>query len=30
MEPREILPGLFYWTASHPKIGVELRRFAQA
>ena len=24
MIPREILPGVFHWTATHPKIGVEV------
>jgi hypothetical protein len=24
MTPREILPGVFHWTATHPKIGIEV------
>lgn len=24
MTPREILPGVFHWTAAHPKIGIEV------
>lgn len=27
MEPREILPGLWHWTASHPKIGIEVSSY---
>jgi len=27
MEPREILPGLFHWTAAHPKIKIEVSSY---
>lgn len=27
MDPREILPGLFHWTASHPKIRIEVSSY---
>jgi hypothetical protein len=27
MEPREILPGLWHWTAAHPKIGIEVSSY---
>jgi len=27
MEPREIVPGVFHWTASHPKIGVDVSSY---
>ena len=27
MEPREVLPGLFHWTAAHPKIRIEVSSY---
>ncbi len=27
MPPREILPGLWHWTASHPKIGIDVSSY---
>ena len=27
MEPRKILPGLFHWTSSHPKIGIDVSSY---
>jgi len=27
MQPREILPGLFHWTASHPKLEIEVSSY---